>query len=803
MDLKEYNSKRNFDKTPEPRGKSAPVSEQRRFVIQRHAARKLHYDLRLEIEGTLKSWAVPRGPSMNPADKRLAIRTEDHPVKYLQFQGTIPKGNYGAGEMIIWDHGTFDLDTAEYPEAAVQLRKGNLKIIFHGRVLKGKFSLVRTGNREEKESWLLIKKEDAYSTAIRYDAEDLLPDHVSDKAAGMKGIEPGKLVLPMLASTSANIFNDPGWYFELKWDGYRAIAHLTDNGVLLQSRHGVSFNKKFTRVTDELGQIAQETILDGEIVIVNDDGVSQFGELQNYPESSGTLLYYVFDMLYLNGHSMLDLPLKDRKSLIPEVLGDRTTIKYCDHVEGMGTALYEKATSAGLEGVMAKKKDSRYVPGIRSENWLKVKSRESMDVLICGYTESRDNTLDFGSLILGIHDGGKLKYVGNCGSGFSRQERKDLLNTFHPFRTEKNPFDKKVPLKDRQPRWLLPEIQGEVTYSERTKNGLLRHPVYKQLLNVPVAATVDPAPPKTTFEEDEHVEINGARIKITNLNKIYWPEKGYTKYDLIDYYLSIADTLIPYLKDRPQSLHRHPDGITGEGFFQKDSQNVPEWAETLSIYSRSSERDIAYLLCQNTQSLIFMANLGCIEINPWNSRKSFLGYPDYGIIDLDPPADGKFKTVVEVARTVGTVLNEAGITGYCKTSGAKGLHVYVPMGAKYSYEEVRTFIKLICQFVAQINPGLVSMERQIRKREGKIYLDYLQNRRGQTVASVYSVRPVPGARVSAPLSWDELRDNFSPADFTIKNMADRLRKNGDLFSELLHTSIDMEKTLERLENLNP
>jgi bifunctional non-homologous end joining protein LigD len=297
VDLKEYNSKRNFDKTPEPRGKSAPVSEQRRFVIQRHAARKLHYDLRLEIEGTLKSWAVPRGPSMNPADKRLAIRTEDHPVKYLQFQGTIPKGNYGAGEMIIWDHGTFDLDTAEYPEAAVQLRKGNLKIIFHGRVLKGKFSLVRTGNREEKESWLLIKKEDAYSTAIRYDAEDLLPDHVSDKAAGMKGIEPGKLVLPMLASTSANIFNDPGWYFELKWDGYRAIAHLTDNGVLLQSRHGVSFNKKFTRVTDELGQIAQETILDGEIVIVNDDGVSQFGELQNYPESSGTLLYYVFDML--------------------------------------------------------------------------------------------------------------------------------------------------------------------------------------------------------------------------------------------------------------------------------------------------------------------------------------------------------------------------------------------------------------------------------------------------------------------------------------------------------------------------
>ncbi len=538
MNLKAYNEKRNFNNTPEPEGQVSQPSETFRFVIQRHAARRLHYDLRLEIDGTLKSWAVPKGPSMNPSDKRLAVRTEDHPIKYLHFQGTIPKGNYGAGEMNIWDSGTFEIDREASPtDVSQQLNKGNIKLIFHGDKILGRFALVRTGLRSDKEQWLLIKKNDAYSTESFYDAEALVAPSQNTPIKHPKKIKPGSILQPMLASQTDKIFNDPDWIYELKWDGYRILAHISNKGVLLQSRNGINYNAKFQALHDELTMIEHEVILDGEVVILDADGVSRFGELQNYPSSNGTLRFYVFDMLFLNGLSMLDLDLVNRKSLIPEVVEGLEITQYCDHIEGMGTALFHKAVEAGMEGVMAKEIHSRYAIGVRTEKWLKVKSFERLEALICGYTNSEEGGAAFGSLILGLRKENGLQYIGNCGSGFSEEKRKELLQRFKNYRTDTNPFGKKIALKGRTPNWMRPALEAEVEYSERTKNGLLRNPVFKRLVGVPKLAEpkLPDKPKKSNTRLKDTIEVDGFPVPVSNLEKVYWPDSGLTKYDLIDY----------------------------------------------------------------------------------------------------------------------------------------------------------------------------------------------------------------------------------------------------------------------------
>ncbi len=809
MGLKEYNKKRDFSKTPEPSGAEISQTNTQRFVVQRHQARKLHYDLRLEINGTLMSWAVPKGPSMNPSDKRLAVRTEDHPLEYLDFQGTIPKGNYGAGKMIIWDSGSFDIDRRELDlSASDQFVKGNLKLIFQGKKLKGFFALVRTGERNEREHWLLIKKKDDFSTHNPYDAEALLPVSEKNHLSDSKKIVPGQILSPMLAGARKEIFNDPDWIYELKWDGYRVLAHVSKQGIFLQSRNGIDLNAKFRRLAEELEQLENETILDGEVVVLNEKGVSVFGELQNYPDSKGSLRFYVFDMLFLNGHNMLHLPLRDRKSLIPQVVENLYITKYCDHIEAMGTAFYDKAVESGMEGVMAKHKDSDYSPGARTEKWLKIKSVNDIDALICGYTDSVNGGAAFGSLILGVEKNGMLIYVGNCGSGFTEAYRQELLSLFEPYRTDKNPFKKKLALKDRRPNWMNPVLVAVVKYSERTKNGLLRNPVFKGLKDESVVKrSLNPDPSKATSpvptsKSGQVLDIDGIPVTLTHLDKVYWRESGMTKYDLIEYYIQISETLLPHLKDRPQSLHRHPNGITGDGFYQKDNENVPEWMETVTIRSKSSERDINYLLCQNTASLIYMANLGCIEINPWNSRIGELDYPNYGIIDLDPPEGMNFINVVNVAQEFKIILDSAEIPGYCKTSGSKGLHIFIPMGGQYTYEEVRNFIKLLCHLVEERLPKISTLERRIRNRDGKIYLDYLQNRKGHTIASAYSVRPLPNAPVSAPVTWEELEEGLTPRQFTIRNMPSRIEQIGDLFAKMGEGIYDMEYWLENLDKFN-
>jgi len=801
VDLQEYNRKRDFSKTPEPEGQVL-ATEAHRFVVQRHSARRLHYDLRLEINGSLKSWAVPKGPSMNPTDKRLAVRTEDHPINYLHFQGTIPKGNYGAGEMIIWDSGTFDVDRTELDMPVhEQLAKGNLKLVFDGQHIKGHFALVKTGKRSEKEQWLLIKKKDMYATDLQYDAEALLPNAENNMKKHPQILRPNTIIQPMLASAAKQIFNHPDWLYELKWDGYRVLAHISEKGVLLQSRNGISLTSKFPKLAKDLEAVEHECILDGEVVLLDEAGVSQFGELQNYPNAKGVLRFYVFDMLYLNGHSMLDLSLIDRKSLIPDVVEGLDITRYCDHIEAMGSALYHKATAVGMEGVMAKHKASTYSLGARTDKWLKVKSVESVDALICGYTAAADGTVAFGSLILGIMEGEKMAYIGNCGSGFSEAKREELLKLFRRYGSDRNPFDKKLNLKGRTPNWMIPTLKCEVKYSERTKNGMLRHPVFKRLINQPIVGQKTHWQPynKRVATSRETLEIDGLPVPISNIDKVYWPDSGISKYDLIDYYLKISDFILPHLVDRPQSLHRHPNGILEDGFYQKDNERVPEWMQTTTIYSNSSERNIEYLLCQNTASLLYMANLGCIEINPWSSRLGHLEYPDYGIIDLDPPEGVDFQNVVLIAKEFKSVLDAAKIGAYCKTSGSKGLHIYIPMGAKYRYEEVRNFIKLLCHFVEERHPKIATMERRIINRKGKIYLDYLQNRKGHTIASVYSVRPLANAPVSMPIQWEELNSGLSAQKYTLKNTMERVANTHDLFQPLRDTGIDMETALNNLD----
>lgn len=817
MSLADYKKKRNFKNTPEP-GADFSTENRGRFVIQRHEATRLHYDLRLEMNGVLKSWAVPKGPSMNPKDKRLAIETEDHPVKYLDFEGTIPKGNYGAGEMQIWDKGTFKAATKTKDNLEEQWEDGNLKIVFTGSKIKGEFALVKTKRGDKKNQWLLIKKNDDFSTDLDYDAEVFTEKKSQNKGhkkqeGKVRKINPSEFIKPMLATTGKKIFNDPDWIYELKWDGYRALAHIEVGKVDLYSRNGISFNSKFPKLVEDLEQVENNVILDGEIVVLNKDGISQFQALQNYDENTpGSLRFYVFDMLFLNGHSMLDLPLLERKSLIPEVIEDLDMVQYCDHIEGMGTAFYKKAIDSGMEGVIAKKADATYSPGYRTEKWLKIKDENSREVLICGYTTSEGAV--FGSLIMGAYEDEELKYIGNCGTGFSNDEQKALLKKFKSRERKTSPFSEKINLKGREAVWMRPDLVAEVKYSEITKTGKLRHPVFKALRKdkdpeeisaeeiIENKTSKEKQTKKTSSKKSaESLEIDGIEVPFTNLDKMYWPDSGLRKYDLIDYYVQVSEVMLPYLKDRPQNLHRHPNGIKKQSFYQKNKEgNLPDWVATTEIYSESSEKDIEYLLCQNEATLLYMANLGCIEINPWNSRIDNLDNPDYTVIDLDPSDKNTFNEVIEVAQAAKEVMDIAKIDGFCKTSGSSGLHIYIPLGGNYGYDEARDFTKLLCYYIAERVPKITSMDRAKKKRKDKIYLDYLQNRRGQTLASVYCARPKPGAPVSAPLEWKEVKSGLKILDFNIKNMSQRIQKKGDLFKKVLQKGIDMEQAMQSLES---
>jgi bifunctional non-homologous end joining protein LigD len=811
--LTTYRKKRDFKKTREPSGKKNKTT-QFRFVVQRHQASHLHYDFRLELGGVLKSWAVPKGPSLNPSQKRLAVMVEDHPVDYISFKGRIPEGNYGAGTVEIWDHGTFiPVNAKEEPiseQMALQaIQKGEIKFQLKGKKLKGGFVLVKLKNDEK--NWLLIKHKDEYAVNKIYDAEETL-NGTSQKTNGTsqktitsirfgKGKKLHDFIKPMLASISKTAFDDKDWLYEIKWDGYRAIAALKNGNLDLYSRNGIDFKTRFPSIAQALLKIKHDVVLDGEIVLLNEKDLPDFQKLQHYENHLNyPLIYYVFDMLSLDGKDTKQLPLTDRKKLVKKLLGKNKTVQYCDHIENNGIAFLDKAKEQGLEGIIAKKKDSSYTPGIRSKEWLKLKNVQSTEAVIVGYTEPQGGRTHFGSLILASPKAKKWQYRGHVGTGFSHEKLGSLKKMMKPLQTDESPFQEKVPLNGKT-TWLKPKLVADIAYTEMTRDGIFRHPSFLRLRDEKTTETINDESLEDMKEvkRNEEVKVGKETVAITNRHKIFWPDEGYTKGDVIDYYDKMSSFILPHLKDRPLSLKRNPNGIRDEGFYHKDAgENAPAFVKVFPVKSESSNKTIDYIVCNNKATLLYLANLGCIEMNPWNSTTQYPGKPSWLVIDIDPSAKNSFEEVVDVALMTKQVFDKAGITCFCKTSGASGLHVYAPMKNKYDYATIRDFAHIIAAMVQEQLPDTTSIERSLKKRGPKIYVDYLQNSGGQTLASVYSLRPKPGATVSTPLDWKEVTHKLHPSQFTIQNILERVKKKGDLFKKVITSSNNIKTALKKL-----
>jgi bifunctional non-homologous end joining protein LigD len=847
MSLSKYNQKRDFEQTQEPKGKVGKSEKELVFVVQKHAASHLHYDFRLELNGVLLSWAVPKGPSMDPDVKRLAMMVEDHPYNYKDFEGNIPEGNYGAGNVIVWDNGTYapaeDTSSAE-KTLKEHFKKGHLSFILHGKKLKGEFSLVKMNGKQEN-AWLLMKKDDEFASnadilqknksvisnvtleELEKKSEEKSAVDEKKKAPKIDEIkqsdevkqEDAIFLKPMLANSIEKPFDNPDWIFENKYDGYRTIAVINPDKVELWSRNHISFNTSFKPLISELKKINHTVVLDGEVVVENSAGKASFQLLQNYLRTGkGNLKYYVFDILNLDGNNTTKLSLLERKELLKILINKQklSNVFYSEHTIGNGLERFEEAVKNQSEGIIAKRVDSNYFVDKRSSDWLKIKVVQQEEAIIIGLTEPKNSRKHFGALLLGQYNGEKLQFIGKCGTGFNDETLRELYNTLQPYFTSKRTVSERLELYDKI-QWVKPKLVCQVKFSEWTNDMHLRHPVYLGLRmdkkakdvylgvkNEEEKVTNQKAMDKKETSEtanDYDLKIGKTTLHLTNQNKIYFPDDGITKGEIVQYYNEVADLILPYLKDRPQSMNRFPNGINAPGFYQKDVDvdKIPSWLKTEKIYSESNDKHLDYLICNDKQTLLYMANLGCIEINPWNSTIKKIENPDWLVIDIDPEKD-KFEDVVKTALTVKEVMDELESECYCKTSGATGLHVYIPLGAKYNYDQVKILAELLAIEIQVRLPEITSLERSIKKRNHKIYVDYLQNRRGQTLAAPYSVRPVSGASVSTPLEWEEVNTKLHPSQFTIKNALQRFEKKGDLWSPVLGKGVDFKNILKQFEN---
>lgn len=885
MALSTYKRKRKFNETPEPQGGQV-ASDELRFVVQKHQASRLHYDLRLELKGTLKSWAVPKGPSLDPDDKRLAVQVEDHPYDYKDFEGTIPKGNYGAGTVIVWDEGTYEpLEAVGQKKAQEQAlreqwKAGHIKFRLKGKKLKGAFVLIRIKG-DGPDNWLLIKHRDRYASTKDVTQQDRsvrskkTNDQLTEEGeqeqnrapkdqrssnrtkktkTGKNGMipDPAKLdppdlsklpaatfpeqVRPMLSSVANAPFDGPGWTYEVKWDGYRAVAYRDKSKCLLLSRTGRSFETKFPPVFEALRSWKVNAVLDGEIVALNDKGLPDFNHLQNWRSAAdGDLHYYVFDLLWLDGKDTMQLPLIERlnilKTLLPEA---HPVIKSSFSHSGPGIDFFEAAASIGLEGIIAKRADSTYQPGHRSKAWLKIKARKRQEVVIGGYTKIAGTSRPFSALLLGVYQKGVLHYAGRVGTGFKEAEQKELLRMFGGLKRSTPPFSS-VPVIGKHGRfrsavatdvvWLKPELVCEIHFTEVTPEGIFRHPSFialredkpprsvvledqtimkKKTTSKAGQRIAGPAPQQSILIPEGSVSdlskrMNGVSLELTNPDKVLWPDDDYTKGDMLNYYNSMAAYILPYLKQRPQSLHRFPNGIGKSSFYQKDvTDKVPDWIE-LYPYKVKGERDQKhYMLCNNKAALLYMANLGSIELNPWSSTVQRPDHPSWCILDIDPDTNNTFEQVIETAQSIFALLEDIKVPSYCKTSGSTGLHIYIPLHNKYTYDQSQLLAQWVATTVSQ-QLKFTSVERMKSKRKGKVYIDYLQNRPAATLAAPYSLRPRPGATVSMPLYREEVKKGLKMKDFTIANALDRVRSEGDIFKPVLGKGIDLKKVLEQID----
>src|SRR5437016_8092207 len=834
--LSTYRAKRSLDRTPEPGARPAtagpPPSAGGLFVVHMHAARRLHWDLRLEMDGVLRSWAVPKGPSPNRADKRLAVLVEDHPLEYGDFEGIIPEGNYGAGAVIVWDRGRW----VPLEEPHEGLKKGKLLFELRGYKLHGKWTLVKL-KKGEKE-WLLIKEKDGYAaTDGALPPESVLSGlTVEELKAGKDRTAPVLKALarlkaprravtvaeaePMLAETREQPFSKPGWLFELKLDGYRVRAGREQGEARLLTRKGNDISAAFPELARALAALPFEGfILDAELVVPDEAGRPSFQRLQNRVRVSRGLevrrgavetpaVLYVFDLLAFEGYDLRPLPLEQRKALLEQIVPRVGPLKYLSHFEKDGEALYEQVVKMGLEGIVAKKEDAPYRAG-RSPNWLKIRADRTDDFVVVGFTRPKGSRSGFGALDLGPHQDGKLVYGGPVGSGFSAAQLKDVSAVLERGVRPTPAFSGPVP-QDSGHTWVEAALIAEVRYKEWTNEGLRRQPVFvrfrddKPVTEIAIRGrgTGDEGRMEPDAETRPPSLVPAPReVKFSNLEKVFWPDEGYTKGDLIEYYRAISPWMLPYLADRPLVLTRFPDGINGKSFFQKDA---PEYAQafvrTVTIWSEDSQRELDYFVCDNESSLLYIANMAAILLHVWSSRVETLEAPDWCILDLDPK-DAPFTDVVTVAKAVHALCDDIGLPTGIKTSGSTGLHVLIPLGRQVTYEQSRTLGGLLARVIAAELPEIATVPRQVQKRGGKVYLDYVQNGHGRLLVAPFSVRPLPGAPVSMPLKWSEVTPKLDIKKFTIKTAPARMKKLGeDPLRPVLELKPDLVHALELLND---
>ncbi|HKQ64228.1 MAG TPA: non-homologous end-joining DNA ligase [Methylomirabilota bacterium] len=905
-DLGEYRRKRDPTATPEPFGGPAPAGGSR-FVVHKHSARRLHYDLRLEIDGVLKSWAVPKGPSTRSHEKRLAVHVEDHPVEYADFEGVIPEGSYGAGPSIVWDAGRFELLKPE--PASAQIERGKLEFELFGYKLRGAWTLARMSGKER--DWLLLKKSDEYVSETepteRYPESvlsgltieelregagrvDVLRRRLSELGAPRASIAPGGDLL-MLATLVDTTPSDPSWLFEIKYDGVRVLATRAGDEIELRHRSNQVVTARYPEVVAALHALPlQSFMLDGEIVALDDRGRSSFQRLQermgltrpaDVERARGQVPVsaVVFDALALDGRDLRRLPLEARKECLKLLVPPRGVVYFGDHVLGQGAEFLAAACEQGLEGVVAKRRDSAYASK-RSRDWLKIKCHLRQEFVVGGYTVPQGARTRFGALHLGLYDKGELVYVSKVGTGFDDRALESISEKLRPLVRATSPFARGTP-SGRGHTWVEPRLVAEVRFGEWTRDGGIRHPSFVGLREdkrpedctreAPVVAAggaegvgdpvraASPTRPRSAAlraaggtrgshsartgsptpsappagETGDHTDVlrrsssqrsvkaarrrrpssrasddavDGAterRVTVTNAGKVFWPDEGYTKAELIGYYEAVAGWLLPYLRDRPLVLTRYPDGITGKSFFQKDAPEwTPSWVRTERIHANDVDRDIDYFVVDDLESLRYVANLGTIPLHLWSSRLAALDHPDWLVLDLDPKG-APFTDVVKVARALRGILDELELPSYVKTSGATGLHIFLPLGAGYDFEVTRTFARLLATIGVEAEPAISTIARPLHSRGGKVYIDFGQNGRGQTVVAPFSARPLPGAPVSCPLRWEEVTAKLDPARFTIKTAPARFAKLGDPLAPVLEGRIDLAAALQKLERRRP
>jgi len=863
--LAAYRAKRALERTPEPAG-AVRREAGRLFVVHLHAATRLHWDLRLEMEGVLRSWAVPKGPSYDTSEKRLAVHVEDHPIEYGDFEGIIPEGNYGAGGVIVWDRGEW----VPIDDPLEGLEKGKLLFELKGYKLRGRWTLVKI--KKAQKEWLLIKERDGWASADRVTpAESVLSGlTVEDLEAGRdrgetlraelvrlgapRRVVEARSLKPMLAETAEQPFTRAGWLFEPKLDGYRVLASRHAGEARLHTRNGNECAESFPEVARAVAALPfDRLVLDGEVVALDDRGIPSFQRLQGrarlrrpidirHATVETPVTYYAFDLLGFEDFDLRPLPLTTRKALLQRVLPPLGALRYLEHVDQDGEALYREAERLGLEGVVAKKSTASYKSG-RSPAWLKIRSRLTGDFVVVGFTAPKGSRGGFGALHLAEYVKGALTYSGRVGTGFSEKQLAEVARTLEARRRPDAPCAGPVP-QERGTTWVEPALVCEVEYTEWTEEGLLRQPVFLRFrddkrpeecvrsngrtvrrsdgrggLEVetdrheqrkgrgPGSEGVDAGlgkqgkkVPRSARDDGRAGDDDELPFELTNLKKVFWPEDGYTKGDLIAYYRDIAPWLLPYLRNRPLVMTRYPDGIAGKSFFQKDAPGfTPDWVRTERMWSEDTQREIDYFVCDDLASLLYVINLGSIPLHLWASRAPTLERPDWCVLDLDPKG-APFTQVVEVALSARALCQRIDLPLYVKTSGSSGLHLLVPLGRQCTHEQSRSLGELLARCLVGRLPEIATITRQVSKRDGRVYIDYLQNGSGKLLVSPFCVRPLPGGPVSTPLAWREVNRTLDLRRHTLKTVPQRMRKlKTDPLVGVIDLVPDLAEALGRLQ----